>query len=221
MHHAQQVWGLATRNPHKIREIKGILQQWHSVHICTWEEVAYTHPADTHLILILPPKTLQLHEPYATYHENSLAKACAFHQWILTQDSPPIPILAEDSGLEVDALHGLPGPYSAVWGHPSWTAQQRILFLLDCLKGQNLRTARFRTVLTALFTPNEYLFFEGILPGHICKSPRGTQGFGYDPIFIPTGKQQTLAELPEKTKNQISHRAQALYSWMEWLGWVK
>ncbi len=226
-----RIWGLATGNPHKVREITGILRRWCAVQVVPWEKSAHLplnndpyragSASASDLILILPPPTLKMHEPYATYYENSHAKALTFYQWLYKHSSHPLPVLAEDSGLEVDTLHGLPGPYSAVWGHPKWTAHQRIQFLLECLKGQNRRTARFRAVLTALFTPTEYLFFEGILPGNLCEAPRGSQGFGYDPIFIPSGNQQTLAELPEETKNRISHRAQALRSWIEWMGWIK
>ena len=116
---------------------------------------------------------------------------------------------ADDTGLEVDALGGEPGIYSARYaggeGHDSEANMQKLLQKLD---GEDNRTARFRTVI-ALLQGNEQKLFEGIVNGTITREKSGAEGFGYDPIFMPDGYDQTFAELGMDIKNRISHRARA------------
>lgn len=116
---------------------------------------------------------------------------------------------ADDTGLEVEALHGAPGVYSARYagnGHDSEANMQK---LLENLKGIKNRKAQFRTAICLLMDGEEHLF-EGIVKGEIIEEKRGTTGFGYDPIFVPEGYTETFAELGADIKNRISHRARAV-----------
>jgi non-canonical purine NTP pyrophosphatase (RdgB/HAM1 family) len=115
---------------------------------------------------------------------------------------------ADDTGLEVEALGNRPGVHSARFSHEG-TDAANIDKLLRALNGQTRRTARFRTVIALLLNSHEY-FFEGIVTGTIATEPRGTAGFGYDPVFIPEGYDQTFAELGTTVKNAVSHRARAV-----------
>ena len=126
----------------------------------------------------------------------------------------PLLVAADDSGLEVDALDGAPGIYSARYSGRDATDEQNVDKLLSELARRNVpaskRTARFRCVI-ALARSGELLnTFEGIVEGVIIDRPRGERGFGYDPVFVPKGFDRTFAELPAETKNEISHRAQAV-----------
>lgn len=116
---------------------------------------------------------------------------------------------AEDTGLEVEALNGEPGVYSARYAGPAKDAAANMALVLDKLKHHPNRRARFRTVVALLLDGKEYLF-EGIVSGLIGDAPAGEGGFGYDPIFIPDGAQLTFAQMPLNGKSEISHRAQAM-----------
>lgn len=113
---------------------------------------------------------------------------------------------ADDTGLEVEALNGAPGVYSARYAGDGHNSEANMRKLLHALEGQENRRARFRTVFALIINGKEHLF-EGIVKGRITTERRGTTGFGYDPIFIPDGQTQTYAEMGEKLKNSISHRA--------------
>ena len=115
---------------------------------------------------------------------------------------------ADDTGLEVDALNGAPGVYSARYAGPGRDAHDNLVKVLEELKNQNNRGARFKTVLALILDGKEF-FFEGIVEGTILKEERGSDGFGYDPIFLPNGYNQTFAEMPLSLKNEISHRGKA------------
>lgn len=123
----------------------------------------------------------------------------------------------DDTGLEVEALDGAPGVYSARYasgeGHD---AQANMLKLLHEMEGKENRKAQFRTVISLILEGKEYLF-EGVVKGEIIKEKRGNAGFGYDPIFVPEGYDQTFAELGIEIKNKISHRALALQKLCEFL----
>lgn len=119
-------------------------------------------------------------------------------------------VLAEDTGLEVDELHGAPGVYSARYAGPDADSQKNVAKLLDQLKGKSNRRARFRCVCVVHFPDGQELLTAGVLEGSITNAPRGRGGFGYDPVFLPDGFPKTLAELPSAMKNKISHRAVAL-----------
>lgn len=126
-----------------------------------------------------------------------------------------ISCFADDSGLEVEALHGEPGVDSAHYSG-SRNHQQNIAKLLTNLQGQSSRKAHFRTVFTLILHGVEHQF-EGIVEGQIIDSPRGNGGFGYDPVFVPDGYDQTFAEMSLTEKNKISHRARALAKLTDYL----
>jgi XTP/dITP diphosphohydrolase len=121
------------------------------------------------------------------------------------------PALADDTGLEVDALDGAPGPFAARFAGPRATYAQNVALLLARLDGvpRARRTARFRTVCVARFPDGGETIGEGVLEGFITEAPRGRAGFGYDPVFEILGSDRTLAELRPDEKNAVSHRARA------------
>ena len=118
--------------------------------------------------------------------------------------------LADDSGLEVEALDGAPGVYSARYAGEACSYEKNNQKLLRELSGQSNRNARFRTVIALSSPDGEVRTVEGICPGRIIEELRGEHGFGYDPLFVPEGYEQTFAELSAEEKNTISHRARAL-----------
>ena len=120
-----------------------------------------------------------------------------------------IACFADDTGLEVEALEGAPGVYSARYAGPQRNSQDNMKLLLRNLQDKNNRSAQFRTVI-ALRTAKEERLFEGILKGSILTSPRGSAGFGYDPVFLPQESASTLAEMSMDEKNIVSHRAKAV-----------
>ena len=124
---------------------------------------------------------------------------------------------ADDTGLEVEALDGAPGVYSARYaGGEGHDSQANMLKLLRDLEGKENRTAQFRTAISLILDGKEYLF-EGVIKGEIIKEKRGDSGFGYDPIFKPEGYDKTFAELGNDIKNKISHRALAVQKLCEFL----
>jgi XTP/dITP diphosphohydrolase len=143
-------------------------------------------------------------EDGATFLDNARIKARA---GALRQ--PGAWILADDSGLEVDALGGAPGVLSARLGGPDLDDLGRCERLLELLAGRDDRAARFRCVLVALAPDGRELVGEGSLEGRIADAPRGAGGFGYDPVFVPDGLERTCAELAPDEKDAISHRARA------------
>ncbi|MCS7076907.1 MAG: RdgB/HAM1 family non-canonical purine NTP pyrophosphatase [Bacteroidia bacterium] len=174
----------ATHNPHKVQEITSILP---NIQILTLQDVGITEDI---------PETSE------TFVQNALLKArTVFH---LCQ----IPCIADDSGLEVIALNNRPGIHSADYSGTR-DSQKNIDKLLSEMKDQINRRARFRTVI-AYYDENSFRYFEGVVQGIITDAPRGEQGFGYDPIFIPDGYQKTYAEMSLEEKNIISHRARAV-----------
>lgn len=184
---------LATKNSHKVAEIKVILSNFN------WEIIPMYELKNN----------IEIIEDGETFEENSRKKAeivCGQTGFIS---------MGEDTGLEVDALNGQPGVYSARFAGEQVTYEQnvqKILKLLIDVKKPN-RTARFRCV-CALAFPKSFKqnteTFEGVCEGQIIEEPRGKEGFGYDPVFVPDGYEQTFAELPAQIKNNISHRARAL-----------
>ena len=122
--------------------------------------------------------------------------------------------IADDSGIEIDALGGAPGVQSATFLGPSATDEDRNLWVLRKLRGVagGLRTARYRAVIAVAAPDGSVRSFEGTCEGRIAEAPRGEGGFGYDPIFVVPAYGRTMAELPAEIKNQISHRAKAIAS---------
>ena len=150
-------------------------------------------------------------ETGTTLEANALQKA----QYIY--DHYHMDVFADDSGLEVDALHGAPGVYSARYaGGDGHDSEANMAKLLHELGENNNRRARFRTII-ALIIQGQVHEFEGIVNGEIIRERRGGEGFGYDPIFQPEGYDQTFAELGVEVKNQISHRARATQKLVEFL----
>jgi len=182
---------VATRNAHKTREIQRILG-----------------PTFTVNDLSAHPEIPDIHETGKSFGENAILKAVGASRHL------PGFIVADDSGLEVDALGGAPGIFSARYASENATDKQNIDKLLVELARtgakETKRSARFRCVI-ALARQGELLgTFEGIVEGTIVKRARGSHGFGYDPIFVPHGFEETFAELPPEVKDAISHRAKAI-----------
>jgi XTP/dITP diphosphohydrolase len=184
---------LGTRNPGKVIEIKSILAD------SGW---SFTSLQDF-------PDVGEAEENFTTFAENAIAKAQFY------ASATGLCALADDSGLEVAALGGAPGVFSARYaGENATDADRRSLLLSELTKTADAdRRARFVAVVAIAHPNGEVLnVSEGICDGTITFVPRGTNGFGYDPLFIPDGYSQTFAELPDTIKNLISHRARALFN---------
>ncbi len=187
---------LATSNPHKVEEINSIID-------------------GLGVEFVLPPKSFDPIETGQTFEENAFIKAQEANS--LTN----LPVLADDSGLCVDALHGEPGIHSARYAD---SPQSRIIKLLDALKDVPLgkRGAKFVCAMVLLDKDGEVIFSgRGECFGQIGFEPKGENGFGYDPIFIVNNDTKTMAELPENEKNKISHRALALNKVIDFLNVYK
>lgn len=182
---------IATRNAHKTREIQQILGPQFTVRDLR------THSAIS-----------EIPETGISFEENARFKAVAVSQRL------PDLVIADDSGLEVDALGGAPGVYSARYAGIKASEKEKIDKLLRELASvgaiNDARRARFRCVLALACRGNLLGSVEGVVEGRIADKARGSGGFGYDPIFIPEGFQQTFGELPAEVKNTISHRAKAI-----------
>ena len=176
---------LATHNEHKAEEFKQILPQFRLQTLADLNDVQ------------------EITETASDLEGNSLLKAdTIFRQYGHI-------VISDDSGLEVKALNGAPGVYSARYAGEQKDDQKNTEKLIHELKGITNRNAQFRTVIT-LMSSNDTLQFEGIVEGAIVHEPKGDKGFGYDPVFIPNGYQKTFAELSSNEKNKISHRANAI-----------
>ena len=182
---------VATRNRHKTREIQHILGPEFKV-----------RDLGAH------PEVSEIRESGTSFEENAKLKALAASKQL------PDLVIADDSGLEVDALGGAPGIYSARYAGTNATEKDRIDKLLRKLARvratEDGRRARFRCVMALARNGNLLGTFEGTVEGRITDKARGDSGFGYDPIFIPEGLKQTFGELPTEVKNTISHRAKAI-----------
>jgi XTP/dITP diphosphohydrolase len=182
---------VATRNAHKTREIQEILGREFEV-----------RDLSTH------PEVPETPESGKTFEENAILKAIAVSKKL------PDLVIADDSGLEVDALGGAPGIFSARYAGDNANDKQNIDKLLRELaqtgRKPGQRSARFRCVLALAREGHVLETFAGNIEGKIVDLPRGERGFGYDSIFLPDGFGKTFAELPVETKNRISHRAKAI-----------
>lgn len=187
---------LASRNKDKIEELRLALKDF---------EVDLKSSYDF-------PELEEVIEDRKTLEGNALKKAR------YTFQVTGIPSVSDDTGLEVDALDGRPGVYSARYSGENATYQQNTEKLLRELAGVKMedRGAQFRTVV-AFVSKNESRTFEGACRGKILNAPRGGGGFGYDPVFQPEGFDQTFAELDQKVKNEISHRGKAVEKFISWL----
>jgi XTP/dITP diphosphohydrolase len=189
---------LATRNPGKIREILEICADW-PVRWVLAEAVDVTRP---HRVADWP----DVEETGSTYLDNAILKARA------AAAALGIPAVADDSGIEVDALGGAPGPSSARFAGPNATDEANLHLLIERLRPvpEPKRLARYRCVAACAGPEGRTVTAEGICEGRLILEPRGTGGFGYDPIFVPGGEHRTMAELSSEEKNRISHRNVAL-----------
>lgn len=187
---------IASSNQHKIDEIRAVLPKGWSLK--GLKELGFTQ---------------EIPETGMTIEENSKIKARFLKAHF--KDSNII-VIADDSGLEVSSLKGAPGVYSARYAGEPKNDEANNKKLLKELSHQSLRNARFVTIITLLEGEKE-LIFDGEVKGTIAFEPRGTNGFGYDPLFIPQGYRSTFAELPNETKNTISHRANAVKKLLAYL----
>lgn len=153
----------------------------------------------------------ELPETRDTMEGNSLQKAA----YVL--EHYHVPCFADDSGLEVEALKGAPGVYSARYAGDHRSNDDNINLLLKNLYGDTNRRARFRSIMTLVGLDEKPVYFEGIIPGTIITGRRGTGGFGYDPIFVPDGHNRTFAEMSLEEKNAMSHRAIAVRKLADYL----
>lgn len=152
----------------------------------------------------------EIDETGSTLEENALIKARQ------VKERYGYDCFADDTGLEVDALNGVPGIYSARYAGPSCDSEANMQKMLSVLQGIDDRSAQFRTVIALVVNGEEHLF-EGIISGQITREKRGSKGFGYDPIFVPEGYDLTFAEMETSVKNRVSHRALAMAKLIEFL----
>ena len=184
----------ATNNAHKLEEVAAILGD--QVELLSLNDIGCQ--ADI-------PETAE------TLEGNALLKSSYIYK------NYHLDCFADDTGLEVEALNGAPGVYSARYaGGEGHDAQANMLKLLHELDGKENRKAQFRTAISLILDGKEYLF-EGVIKGEKIKEKRGDSGFGYDPVFMPEGYDRTFAELGNDIKNQISHRALAVQKLCEFL----
>lgn len=176
----------ATANKNKVREVKEVLNQAFDIlglaDIGCMEDIPETSP---------------------TIPENAMQKARYVHEHY------GVDCFSEDSGLEIEALNGEPGVYTARYAGPERDADANMALVLEKLDGVENRAARFVTVIALIIDQQEYLF-EGTAPGHIAMQKTGMGGFGYDLIFIPEGFSISFAEMTPEEKNAISHRGKAV-----------
>ena len=186
---------LASGNPHKIEELGQLLAE---LGIELKSTLDY-------------PDAEEVDEDRPDLEGNSLKKACYWH------NRTGLPALADDTGLEVKALDGAPGVRSARYAGEKATDRENVEKLLNSLKGQDNRSAQFRTVVAYIDSDENEHLFEGICRGAIKSEKKGEKGFGYDPVFVPERYDQTFAELSSEEKNKISHRGLAIQKFLRYL----
>ena len=184
----------ATNNKHKLDEIRKITAG--KIEILSLSDINCNE---------------DIEETGTTLEENALIKAR------YVKNKYDYDCFADDTGLEVEALNGEPGVYSSRYAGAQCNPQDNMNKLLDALQGINNRNAQFRTVIAVTLNNNEHLF-EGVVKGHITTEKHGSNGFGYDPIFMPIGYNNTFGELSDEVKNGISHRAVAMEKLIAFLG---
>lgn len=184
----------ASANRHKLEEIRKII------------------PAD-YMLSDLNDYAIheEIPEPFDTFEANAAAKASYVYK------KTGIPCFADDSGLVVDALDGRPGVLSARYAGEHKSSEDNVLKVLSELTGRQDRTARFIAVIAYQQNERNVFLFKGSIEGTITYAPSGPGGFGYDPVFIPAGFDQTFAQLSPTLKNQISHRAEAMKLFLKFL----
>jgi XTP/dITP diphosphohydrolase len=183
----------ASNNKHKVKEINSIIGK----------DIKLLSLSDFNITEDIPENEM-------TLEGNALAKA----RYVYEKTGRNV--FADDTGLEIEALDGLPGVHSARFAGESKDSSANIKKALVMLGNNENRNARFRTVIALIFDGKEFLF-EGIVKGSIIKEKRGMEGFGYDPVFIPEGCTETFAEMPLSKKNTMSHRARAFNKLREFI----
>ncbi len=183
----------ATHNNHKVAEIKPLLPP--AIKVSTLNEIGITD---------------EIPETADTIEGNAILKARFVYNKLKCN------CFADDTGLEVDAINGEPGVYSARYAGEGKSANDNIEKLLGKLKGASSRSAKFKTVIAAIIDGKEYIF-EGIVHGIISELKMGEQGFGYDPVFVPDGYMISFAQMKLEEKNKISHRGLAVKKFAEFL----
>ena len=188
----------ASNNAHKLGEVRAMMPA--GIEVLSLHEIGFEHEID---------------ETGTTLAENSQIKAETVVEWLKAHDkwSSVDGVFADDTGLEIDALGGQPGVYTARW---AGTAESNRAKALRELAGKDNRECQFKTVIT-LITNEKTAQVEGIVRGRIATEEYGQGGFGYDPVFIPEGYDKTFGELPAEVKNSISHRARAIAKLVELL----
>lgn len=186
---------LATGNPDKIRELENL---FNSLNLSLSSTLDY-------------PGADEVVEDRETLSGNALKKARYWHQ------KTNLPALADDTGLEVAALNGAPGVYSARYAGEKASYEQNVEKLLSELKDKENRDAQFRTVVAYIDSAGEEHLFEGVCKGTIIPKKSGKDGFGYDPVFVPEGYNKTFAEISSEEKNRMSHRGIAIQKFLRYL----
>jgi XTP/dITP diphosphohydrolase len=187
---------VATRNPHKVREVARILgEQGLDVELIDLATLAERYQ------LTVP----EVPETELTFEGNAIVKARSVAQ------VAALPAIADDSGLCVDALNGMPGPLSARWAGRHGDDQANLALVLDQIADlpDEARSAQFVCAAALALPDGRVEVVTGRLEGHLARQPRGTNGFGYDPIFIPEGETRSTAEMAPEEKDAISHRGKA------------
>jgi XTP/dITP diphosphohydrolase len=181
---------IASKNPHKLRELGRICRDW---------------PVDWLTVQNHPGPWPDVDEPHDTYLHNALEKARAVAEVL------EVPAIADDSGIEVDALDGGPGPRSARFAGEGASDADNLAKLIGLVGDMepDARTARYRCVAAIAWPDGRTMHAEGTCEGTLIRQPRGDRGFGYDPVFVPQGERRTMAELGDEEKDRISHRGRA------------
>lgn len=177
----------ATGNQNKVNEVRSILPE--SIEVVSLKEIGFTQ---------------EIEETGTTLIENALLKARTIFE------KYKLPVLAEDTGLEVDALNGAPGVYSARYAGRDCNNENNMQLLLSKLKDKSNRKAQFKTIAAYIDAQGKEHLFEGIIKGEIALQKIGKDGFGYDPIFVPNAYTKSFAQMSKEEKSEISHRAIAI-----------
>ena len=181
---------IASKNPHKLRELGRICHDW---------------PVEWLTVQNHPGPWPDVDEPHDTYLHNALEKARAVAEVL------EVLAIADDSGIEVDALDGGPGPRSARFAGEGASDADNLAKLIGLVADlePDARTARYRCVAAIAWPDGRTMHAEGTCEGTLIRQPRGDRGFGYDPVFVPQGERRTMAELGDEEKDRISHRGRA------------
>lgn len=183
---------IATNNAGKLTELRALLP---TIELLTLKDIGFLQ---------------DIPEPYPTFRENAHIKASTVNNFCGKA------VMADDSGICIDHLNGGPGVLSARYAGTHATDEENVQRALSALEGAADRNAHYKAVI-CLITPSGTHYFEGECHGRISASPQGKDGFGYDPIFMPDGYEQTFAQLPLSLKNELSHRGKAVRSMVQFL----